>query len=63
MSILNKLNEAILDLEVQLELAEATQENCIYITKEKGYLLLAMAKRVAKNIEKQKAKKEQENEH
>lgn len=62
MSILNKLKEAILDLEVQLELAELTQENCIYITNEKGYLLLAMAKRVAENIEKQKAKKEQKDE-
>ena len=60
MNILDKLKEAILDLDVQLQLAELTQENSIYITKEKGYVLLALAKRVVENIEKQKAKKEKE---
>lgn len=60
MGVLEKLNKAMSDLEFQLQFAEATRVNNILITKENGYLLLALAQLTAENMG--KTKKEQEGE-
>ena len=60
MGVLEKLNKAMSDLEFQLQFAEATRLNNILITKENGYLLLALAQLTAENME--QTKKEQEGE-
>lgn len=54
MGVLEKLNKAMSDLEFQLQFAEATRVNNILITKENGYLLLALAQLTAENMEKNK---------